>query len=222
MRLIKKAISQIKEDITTIYEKDPAARNLAEVIFCYSGLHALIMHRICHKLNYWKIPFLPRFLANLSKIVTGIEIHPAATIGRRFFIDHGMGVVIGETTVIGDDVLVYQGVTLGGTGKETGKRHPTVCNNVVIGAGAKILGNILIGAGARIGAGSVVIDSVPEHSTVVGIPGKVVQQKVYKDGQLQHNRIPDPVTCQLNRLQYEIVELKEEILKLKQKLKEKE
>lgn len=218
MRLFKKALSQIKEDIQTIYDKDPAARNFAEVIFCYPGLHALICHRICHKLNYWKIPFLPRFISQISRFFTGIEIHPAATIGRRFFIDHGMGVVIGETTVIGDDVLIYQGVTLGGTGKEIGKRHPTVCNNVVIGAGAKVLGNIMIGTGARIGAGSVVIDSVPEHSTVVGIPGRIVQQKVYIDGQLQHNRIPDPVSCQLNRLKYEIVDLKNEIAQLKEKL----
>ena len=202
MRLFKKAVSQIKEDIQTIYDKDPAARNLAEVFFCYPGLHALICHRICHKLNYWKIPFIPRLISQISRFFTGIEIHPGATIGRRFFIDHGMGVVIGETTVIGNDVLIYQGVTLGGTGKETGKRHPTVCDNVVIGAGAKVLGNILIGTGARIGAGSVVIDSVPEHSTVVGIPGRIVQQKVYIDGQLQHNRIPDPISCELNRLKY--------------------
>lgn len=218
MRLFKKALSQIREDIQTIYDKDPAARNLAEVFFCYPGLHALICHRICHKLNYWKIPFIPRLISQISRFFTGIEIHPAATIGRRFFIDHGMGVVIGETTVIGDDVLIYQGVTLGGTGKETGKRHPTVCDNVVIGAGAKILGNIMIGSGARIGAGSVVIDSVPEHSTVVGIPGRIVQQKVYIDGQLQHNRIPDPVSCHLNRLKYEIVDLRNEIAQLKEKL----
>jgi len=220
MRLFKKAVSQIKEDIQTIYDKDPAARNLAEVFFCYPGLHALICHRICHKLNYWKIPFIPRLISQISRFFTGIEIHPAATIGRRFFIDHGMGVVIGETTVIGDDVLIYQGVTLGGTGKETGKRHPTVCDNVVIGAGAKVLGNIMIGTGARIGAGSVVIDSVPEHSTVVGIPGRIVQQKVYIDGQLQHNRIPDPVSCQLNRLKYELVDLKNEINQLKEKIKD--
>ena len=137
-------------------------------------------------------------------------------MGRGILIDHGMGVVIGETTVIGNDVLIYQGVTLGGTGKETGKRHPTVCDNVVIGAGAKVLGNILIGTGARIGAGSVVIDSVPEHSTVVGIPGRIVQQKVYIDGQLQHNRIPDPISCELNRLKYELVDLKNEFKKLKE------
>lgn len=216
MRLIKKALSQIKEDIETIYKKDPAARNLAEVIFCYPGLHALICHRICHKLNYWKIPFLPRLISQISRFFTGIEIHPGATIGRRFFIDHGMGVVIGETTVVGDDVLIYQGVTLGGTGKDTGKRHPTICNDVVIGAGAKVLGNIMIGTGSRIGAGSVVIDSVPEYTTVVGIPGRIVQQKMIVDGQLLHNRIPDPITCQLNRLKYEIVDLKNEIAELKE------
>ena len=215
MRLIKKAIEQIQEDIQTIYEKDPAARNIVEVIFCYPGLHALICHRICHKLNYWRIPFIPRLISQISRFFTGIEIHPAAKIGRRFFIDHGMGVVIGETTVIGDDVLIYQGVTLGGTGKDTGKRHPTICNNVVIGAGAKILGNILIGSGCRIGAGSVVIESVPEFSTVVGVPGKIVHQKIMVDGQLQHNRIPDPITCELTRLKYELIEIKEDIEKLK-------
>jgi len=215
MRLIKKAIEQIQEDIRTIYEKDPAARNMAEVIFCYPGLHALICHRICHKLNYWKIPFIPRLISQISRFFTGIEIHPAATIGRRFFIDHGMGVVIGETAVIGDDVLIYQGVTLGGTGKDTGKRHPTISNNVVIGAGAKVLGNILIGSGCRIGAGSVVIESVPEFSTVVGIPGRIVHQKIMIDGQLQHNRIPDPITCELRRLKYELVDLRNELEELK-------
>lgn len=207
--LIKKAISQIKEDISTIYEKDPAAKNIWEVIFCYSGLHALIAHRICHKLNYWEIPFLPRFLAQVARFFTGIEIHPGATIGRRLFIDHGMGVVIGETTIIGDDVLIYQGVTLGGTGKEQGKRHPTIGNNVVIGAGAKVLGNIEIGESSRIGAGSVVVDDVPLYSTVVGIPGRIVKRVKEINGQLQHNRIPDPISCEIRRLTYEIKELQE-------------
>ena len=149
------------------------------------------------------------------RFFTGSEIHPGATIGRRLFIDHGMGIVIGETTVIGDDVLIFQQVTLGGTTMTHGKRHPTIGNNVVIGAGAKVLGNITIGDNSRIGAGSVVIDNVPEDSTVVGIPGKIVHQRVMVDGQLQHNRIPDPVTCQLNRLKYEVVELKQEIDELK-------
>ncbi len=215
MRLIKKVFSQIKEDIKTIYEKDPAACNILEVLFCYPGLHALILHRIAHKLNYWKIPLIPRIISNISRFFTGIDIHPCATIGRRFFIDHGMGVVIGETTIIGDDVLLYQGVTLGGTGNEHGKRHPTLGNNIVVGSGAKILGNIEIGDNSRIGAGSVVVDSVPENSTVVGVPGRIVRQKLLIQGQLMHNRIPDPVTCQLNRLKYEVQDLKEQIEELK-------
>ena len=215
MRLIQKAFSQIKEDIQTIYEKDPAAENIWEVIFCYPGLHALINHRIAHKLHYWKIPFIPRLISNVSRFFTGIEIHPAARIGRRFCIDHGMGVVIGATTIIGDDVLLYQGVTLGGTGNEHGKRHPTLGDNIVVGAGAKILGNIEIGSNSRIGAGSVVVDAVPENSTVVGIPGKIVKQNIMVEGQLMHNRIPDPITCQLNRFKYEIQDIKDEIKEIK-------
>ena len=209
--LINRAIEQIKEDIKTIYEKDPAANNIVEVFLCYAGLHALILHRIAHKLHYWKIPVLPRMISYFSRILTGIEIHPAARIGRRFFIDHGMGVVIGETTYIGDDVLIYQGVTLGGTGKEHGKRHPTLGNNVIVGAGAKVLGNLTIGNNSRIGAGSVVVDNVPDDSTVVGIPGRIVHQRVMVDGQLQHNRMPDPIKCQLNRLTYEVQEIKERL-----------
>ncbi len=215
MRLLKKVFSQIKEDVNTIYEKDPAAENILEVLFCYPGLHALILHRIAHKLNYWKIPLIPRIISNISRFLTGIEIHPSARIGRRFFIDHGMGVVIGATAVIGDDVLLYQGVTLGGTGNEHGKRHPTLGNNIVVGSGAKILGNIEIGSNSRIGAGSVVVDNVPEDSTVVGVPGRIVKQKLLIQGQLMHNRIPDPVTCQLNRLKYEIEDLKDEINTIK-------
>ena len=209
--LLKRAIDQIKEDVKTIYEKDPAADNLAEVLLCYPGLHALILHRIAHKLRYWGVPLLPRMISYISRIITGIEIHPGARIGRRFFIDHGMGVVIGETTHIGDDVLIYQGVTLGGTGKEHGKRHPTIGDNVIIGAGAKVLGNLNIGNNSRIGAGSVVVDNVPENATVVGIPGRVVQQRVEVNGQLQHNRMPDPVKCQLNRLTYEVQEIREKL-----------
>ncbi len=214
MRLVKKVFSQIKEDIQTIYEKDPAAENILEVLLCYPGLHALILHRIAHKLHYWKIPLIPRCISNISRFLTGIDIHPAARIGRRFFIDHGMGVVIGATTIIGNDVLLYQGVTLGGTGNEHGKRHPTLGNNIVVGSGAKVLGNIEIGSNSRIGAGSVVIDNVPENSTVIGVPGRIVKQKLLIQGQLMHNRIPDPVTCQLNRLKYEIEDLKEKIKEL--------
>ena len=207
--MLIRAFSKIAEDIRTIYEKDPAATSLLEVLLCYPGLHALIMHRIAHKLHYWHIPLIPRIISHISRFLTGIEIHPAAAIGRRFFIDHGMGVVIGETTIIKDDVLMYQGVTLGGTGKEHGKRHPTVMSNVVIGAGAKVLGNITIGEHVRIGAGSVVIEDVPEHSTVVGVPARVVTQRFEQDGQLQHNHIPDPVKCEINRLKYEVQEIKE-------------
>ena len=156
-------------------------------------------------------------ISTFSRFITGIEIHPNARIGQRFFIDHGMGVVIGATTIIGDDVLLYQGVTLGGTGKEHGKRHPTLGNNIVVGSGAKVLGNITIGSNSRIGAGSVVIDDVPENSTVVGIPGRIVHQKLLIEGQLYHNRIPDPVTCQLNRLKYEVQELKTKVDELSKK-----
>lgn len=210
--MLKRAINKIKEDIKVIYEKDPAATNLAEVLFCYPGLQALISHRIAHKLAYWSVPFIPRFISYLTRIITGIEIHPKAQIGNRFFIDHGEGVVIGETTIIGDDVLIYQQVTLGGTGNEHGKRHPTIGNNVIIGAGAKILGNITIGDNTRVGAGSVVVENVPEHCTVVGVPGRVVQQKFMNpDGVLMHNRIPDPIKCEINRLKYEVQELKEYI-----------
>lgn len=215
MRLLKKIFSQIKEDIQTIYEKDPAAENILEVLFCYPGLHALILHRIAHKLSYWKIPLIPRIISNISRFFTGIEIHPSARIGRRFFIDHGMGVVIGATTIIGDDVLLYQGVTLGGTGNEHGKRHPTLGNNIVVGSGAKILGNIEIGSNSRIGAGSVIVNNVPENSTVVGVPGRIVRQKLLIQGQLMHNRIPDPITCQLNRLNYELQELKAQVKEIK-------
>lgn len=212
MRRRLSILKLIKEDIKTIYDKDPAATNLAEVILCYPGLHALICHRFANYLHHKKIPLIPRIISHISRFFTGIEIHPGATIGRRFFIDHGMGVVIGETTVIGRDVLIYQGVTLGGTGKEHGKRHPTVSNNVVIGAGAKVLGNIMVGANVRIGAGSVVVDNVPPHSTVVGIPGRVVIQRYSEpNGELQHNRIPDPVTCELRRLSYEVKEIREQI-----------
>ena len=209
--MFKRAINKIKEDIKVIYEKDPAATNIAEVIFCYPGLQALISHRIAHKLAYWGVPFIPRFISYLTRIITGIEIHPKAQIGNRFFIDHGEGVVIGETTIIGDDVLIYQQVTLGGTGNEHGKRHPTIGNNVIIGAGAKILGNITIGDNTRVGAGSVVVDDVPEHCTVVGVPGRIVQQKFMNpDGILMHKRIPDPIKCEINRLKYEVQELKEQ------------
>ena len=199
---------RIKEDIDTIFEKDPAASCWFEIVICYPGLHAMILHRIANKLYKWRIPCLPRIISNISRFFTGIEIHPGATIGKKFFIDHGMGVVIGETTVIGDNVLVYQGVTLGGTGKEHGKRHPTIKDNVVIGSGAKILGNITIGNNVRVGAGSVVVTDVPDESTVVGIPGRVIMHKGQKINQLQHHIIPDPIKDALNELTMEIKDLK--------------
>lgn len=208
--MIIRVLNKIKEDVKTIYKKDPAATNIVEVLLCYPGLHALLAHRVAHKLHVWRVPVLPRLISFVMRFFTGIEIHPGAQIGSRFFIDHGIGVVIGETSIIGDDVLIYQGVTLGGTGKELGKRHPTLGNNVIVGAGAKVLGNISIEDNVRIGAGSVVVEDAPENSTVVGVPGRVVLQKVVtEDGELMHNRIPDPITCQLNRLKYEIKELQE-------------
>ena len=210
--VIKRGIKKVKEDIKVIYDKDPAANNLLEVILCYPGLHAIIAYRLAHRLYKWHIPLIPRMISYITRIITGIEIHPAAVIGRRFFIDHGEGVVIGATSIIGDDVLIYQQVTLGGTGKEQGKRHPTLGNSVVVGAGAKVLGNITLGDHVRIGAGSVVMEDVPEYSTVVGVPGRIVTQK-YRDenGTLMHNRIPDPIKCELNRLKYEVLELKEKL-----------
>lgn len=209
---VKRGISKVKEDINVIYENDPAAKNLLEVILCYPGLHALIAYRFAHRLYKWNIPLIPRMISYLTRIITGIEIHPAAKIGRRFFIDHGDGVVIGETTVIGNNVLIYQQVTLGGTGKESGKRHPTLGNKVIVGAGAKVLGNITIGDNVRIGAGSVVIEDVPPHSTVVGVPGRIVHRAMIDEqGNLMHNRIPDPIKCEINQLKAEIELLKEKL-----------
>ncbi len=183
----------LREDIQTVFAKDPAARSVLEVIFCYPGLHALWLHRVAHFLWRHKLQFLARFLSHSNRFLTGIEIHPEARIGRRFFIDHGAGVVIGETADVGDDVLIYQGVVLGGTTLKKEKRHPTIGNNVVMGAGAVALGAITIGDGARIGAGSVVVKSVPPGATVVGIPGRVAEdhQKPLMD--LDHGKLPDPV-----------------------------
>lgn len=203
----------LENDIKTIFEKDPAAKNIFEVLCCYPGLHALLLHRVAHKLHKWGWPLIPRLISSISRILTGIEIHPGAQIGNKFFIDHGMGVVIGETTVIGNNVLVYQGVTLGGTGKEIGKRHPTIKDNVVFGSGSKVLGNITIGNNVRVGAGSVVITDVPDDSTVVGIPGRIVMHKGEKWNQLQHNVIPDPIKDALYNLTHEIKDLKKVVKK---------
>ena len=183
----------IREQFETVFREDPAAKSVIEILLCYPGFHAILMHRLAHKLYEMKLPLIPRVVSQISRLFTGIEIHPGAKIGRRFFIDHGMGVVIGETTEIGDDVLLYQGVTLGGTGKEQGKRHPTLGNGVVVGTGAKVLGSITVGNHAKIGAGSVVIHPVPDNATVVGVPGKVVRFNARQpDSQLEHGDLPDP------------------------------
>ena len=210
----------LKEDICTVFARDPAARSLPEVIFCYPGLHALWFHRVAHWFWTHKFFFLARFISHISRFLTGIEIHPGAKIGRRFFIDHGMGVVIGETTEIGDDVLMYQGVVLGGTSLEKKKRHPTIGNNVVIGTGAKILGPIRIGDGAKVGAGSVVVKSVPQGSTVVGIPGKVVEKYKKLTIDLEHGKLPDPVANAFYTLLKRQEELEKRLRKLERHLKE--
>jgi len=196
----------IRELIDTIFREDPAARSVLEIVTCYPGFHAILAHRAAHKLHRWGVPLLPRVISQVSRFFTGIEIHPGATIGRRFFIDHGMGVVIGETTEIGDDVLLYQGVTLGGTGGEKGKRHPTLGNRVVVGTGAKILGNIRIGDNVKVGAGSVVIHPVPPNSTVVGIPGRVVCIR-QPESILDHGRLPDPEGQALKDLARRVADL---------------
>jgi serine O-acetyltransferase len=180
----------VREQIDTVFKRDPAARSVLEIVLCYPGFHAILLHRVAHRLYTGGWFTLGRVVSQFSRTLTGIEIHPGARIGRRIFIDHGMGVVIGETSEIGDDVLLYQGVTLGGTGKDHGKRHPTVGNGVVIGTGAKILGNICIGDYAKVGAGSVVVRSVPDHSTVVGVPGRVVGGA--ETDPLEHGMLPDP------------------------------
>ena len=204
----------IKEQIETIYREDPAAKSVIEIFFCYPGFHAALFHRLAHKLWGWRVPFLPRLISQTGRFLTGIEIHPGATIGRRFFIDHGMGVVIGETAEIGDDCLLYQGVTLGGTGKEKGKRHPSLGNSVVVGTGAKVLGNIRIGDNVKIGAGSVVIHSVPDNSTVVGIPGRVVRSVVPSGEILEHGKLPDPEGQAIEELAQKVASLEESVRRL--------
>ncbi len=201
----------IREQIDTIFREDPAAKSVLEIVLCYPGFHAILMHRLAHSLYEAKIPILPRFVSQISRFLTGIEIHPGAKIGRRFFIDHGMGVVIGETSEIGDDVLIYQGVTLGGTGNEQGKRHPTIGHNVVIGTGAKVLGSIQIGNNVKIGAGSVVVRPVPDNSTVVGIPGRIVRMRSATEGVLDHGQLPDPEGQEINELKERVASLEGEM-----------
>lgn len=211
-------LSSLIVDFRIIFERDPAARNWLEVLVCYPGLQALVCHRFAHLLYRLGIPFIPRLISHLSRFLTGIEIHPGAQIAQGVFIDHGMGVVIGETAIVGDYSLIYQGVTLGGTGKETGKRHPTLGNNVVVGAGAKVLGNLKIGDNVRIGAGSVVLRDVPSDCTVVGIPGRIIYQSGVRVNPLAHNNLPDSeakvVRLLLDRIEFlerEVQELKRDI-----------
>lgn len=208
-------LRQIRRDIQVIFERDPAARSILEVILCYPGFHALLFHRLAHWLYRHKLVLLPRMISQLSRFLTGIEIHPGAKIGQGFFIDHGTGVVIGETAEVGDNVTLYQGVTLGGTGKEKGKRHPTIGNNVVIGAGAKVLGSFKVGDNVKIGAGSVVNKPVPGDTTVVGVPGRIVIHRgvpVKNQSQdLRHDQLPDPVNEMFKNLMQRVEFLEQQL-----------
>ena len=205
MRLIR----SIRADIRAVFEHDPAARNVWEVIFVYPGFHARQCHRVAHTLWNWRIPFLPRLVSHVSRFITGIEIHPGAQIGEGFFIDHGMGVVIGETSEIKDNVALYQGVTLGGTSLQKKKRHPTLGNNVVVGAGAKLIGAITIGDNVKVGASSVVISSVPHNATVVGVPGRVVEIRNPDTDTVE--KLPDPVWEKLESLEKRMVDLEKRL-----------
>ena len=207
-------LTAIKTDLAIIKERDPAARDLLEILLCYPGFQALTLHRISHRLWRSGLPLLPRLLSQITRALTGIEIHPGAKIGHGVFIDHGMGVVIGETTEIGNRCLLYQGVTLGGTGKEHGKRHPTLAENVVVGAGAKVLGAIHVGANTRIGAGSVVVRDVEADSTVVGIPGRVVHQSGVRINPLAHSALPDAEADVIRNLMERIDQLENQIISL--------
>ena len=207
-------LSHIREDVATVLQADPAARSRLEVFLLYSGLHAVWFQRITHWLWNHQWFFLARWLSHLARWLTGIEIHPGAQIGRRLFIDHGMGVVIGETAIVGDDVTLYQGVTLGGTGKEHGKRHPTVLDNVVVGGGAKILGNITVGSNCRIGAGSVVLRSVPDNSTVVGVPGHIILREGKRVVITDPKQINDPLSEALSAVANEVSKLRDRVEQL--------
>lgn len=214
-------LKRIRKEIQAVFDRDPAAKSLLEVLLCYPGLHAIMMHRVAHFFYRHKMYLIARIISQISRFLTGIEIHPGAKIGEGLFIDHGAGVVIGETAEIGDNVTIYQGVTLGGTGKEKGKRHPTIGNNVVISAGAKILGSFKVGDNSKIGAGSVVLKPVPPNSTVVGVPGKVVTRDGVRVGKaeqplidLRHDQLPDPVAEMMLAMQRKIEELENRIKEL--------
>ncbi|MFP4133218.1 MAG: serine O-acetyltransferase [Halothece sp.] len=206
--------STLTADFRIIFERDPAARNWLEVISCYPGLQAILFHRFAHWLYCIGLPLIPRIISSFARFITGIEIHPGAQIGEGVFIDHGMGVVIGETTIIGNYALIYQGVTLGGTGKESGKRHPTLGENVVVGAGAKVLGNLQIGNNVRIGAGSVVLRDVPSDCTVVGVPGRVVYRSGVRVNPLEHGSLPDSEANVIRALLDRIETLEQEVQNL--------
>jgi serine O-acetyltransferase len=202
---IMSLVSSLKRDIKTVFEHDPAAVNTLEVLLAYPGFHARQFHRLAHTLYRWRVPFFPRLISHIGRFCTGIEIHPGAKIGEGFFIDHGMGVVIGETAEIGDNVVLYQGVTLGGTSRQKVKRHPTLGSNVVVGVGAKLIGDITIGENSKIGAGSVVVTSVPANATVVGVPGRVVAIRNPDTDTME--RLPDPVGERLDALDMKVAEL---------------
>ena len=206
-------LAHITQDLKAVFDRDPAATSKLEVILTYAGFHALLAYRISHCLKSMGVPFLPRAISQLARWVTGVEIHPAAKIGTGFFIDHGMGVVIGETAEIGDYVTLFQGVTLGGTGKERGKRHPTLGNHVVVGAGAKILGGITIGDNVKIGANSVVLKNVPPNSTVIGVPGRVIKSlgERLPDATMDQVDLPDPISDRFLALEQELIELRKRL-----------
>lgn len=214
--------SRMKEDVLVAFERDPAARSVVEILLCYPGLHALIFHRFAHSLWRRGVRLPARLLSSFSRFLTGIEIHPGADIGRRCFIDHGMGVVVGETTVIGNDVLIYQGVSLGGTSLTRGKRHPTIEDYVVVGLGSTVLGPVTIGRHSRVGAGSVVVDSVPPHATVVGVPGRVVKESGRHSDSgkpvltLDHAALPDPLVRTITNLTDQIDTLQRQVADLQQ------
>lgn len=207
--------SDVKSDVAAAMERDPAARNVLEILISYPGFHAIVWHRLSNILWKLGLKLIARIISNILRILTGVEIHPGAEIKGGFFIDHGMGVVIGETTEIGNNVTIYQGVTLGGVSTQKGKRHPTIGDNVIIGAGSKILGPLNIGSTSKIGANSVVINDIPNNSTVVGIPGKVVSQNTSSEPDLSHNKLPDPSAEDILKLNEEIRNIKEELKKLK-------
>ena len=206
-------VTKIAQDLQAVFERDPAATSLLEVVLTYSGFHALLAYRVSHWMWNRKIPFFPRLISQFARWITGVEIHPGAIIGAHFFIDHGMGVVIGETTEIGDSVTLFQGVTLGGTGKERGKRHPTLGSHVVVGAGAKVLGGIRIGDNVKIGANAVVLRSVPPNSTVVGNPGRIVKSDGERlpEATMDHTNIPDPIAERFDAMEQELIALRKKV-----------